>query len=141
MRIRRLLASATVLALVAIAYPAHAQLFAPCGDTYFRDSYERGIKSAFSNNANLRPGLNDEGCYQAGLSDGLRVKAAGDSSCGESFSRGRADGLKQAQRQSGRSCYVSGYDVGRADLNIGAREADASIVGDPCVQAYRKGQT
>ncbi|HXN55004.1 MAG TPA: hypothetical protein VN874_01950 [Myxococcales bacterium] len=140
MRTPLLLAAAAAVALVMISLPARADSFSPCGDGYHWDSYERGIRSAFSSNdADLRPGLNDEACYQAGLGDGPLVSASGDSRCGDNFSSGHADGLNQAQGRSSGTCYDLGYDAGRADLDIGAREANAPLVGDSCVQAYRKG--
>lgn len=139
MRTPLLLASAAAIALVTISRPARADSFSPCGDSYHWDSYQRGVRSAFSSNADLRPSLNDEGCYQAGLSQGTQARAAGDYHCDDNFSRGHADGLNQAQSPSGRSCHALGYDAGRADLDIGAREADAALVGGSCVGAYRKG--
>jgi len=139
MRTPLLLASTAAIALVTVSRPALADTFSACGDSYHWDSYERGIRSAFSNNANLRPGLNDEGCYQAGVSQGPLARVAGDHGCDDNFSIGHADGLNQAQRNSGGNCYALGYDAGRADLDIGAREADAPLVGGACVQAYRKG--
>jgi hypothetical protein len=140
MRTTGLLALAAAIALVTISHPALADSFSPCGDGFHWDSYERGIRSAFSSNADLRPRQNDEGCYQAGLGDGPLATAWGDSRCGENFSRGRGDGLARAQSESGGNCYDLGYDAGRADLDIGAREADARLVGDSCVSAYRKGR-
>jgi hypothetical protein len=133
------LAFAAAIALATISQPALADSFSPCGEGFHWDSYERGIRSAFSNNADLRPRQNDEGCYQAGLGDGPVARAWGDSRCGDNFSRGRVDGLTQAQSESGGNCYDLGYEAGRADLDIGAREADASLVGDSCVKAYRTG--
>jgi hypothetical protein len=141
MRTPLLLAVAAGVGLVMISQPARADSFSPCGDGYHWDSYERGIRSAFNgNNDDLRPGLNDEACYQAGLGDGSLASASGDSRCGENFSSGHAAGLNQAQGQSSGNCYDLGYDAGRADLDIGAREADAPLVGGSCVQAYTKGR-
>jgi hypothetical protein len=140
MRIPLLLAFAAAIAIGTLSQPALADTFSACGDSYHWDSYERGIRSAFSKNADLRPSLNDEGCYQAGLRQGPLAIAAGDLGCDDDFSTGHADGLIQAQRHSGGNCYDLGYDAGRADLDIGAREADVHLVGDACVRAYRKGR-
>lgn len=128
-----------LLILLAIAQPAFAQLYSPCGDTYRRDSLGRGIESVFAGRA-LRPRLNDEGCFRAGVRQAREVKAANLLACDDDFTSGRADGLAQATSQSGETCYALGYDAGRADLDIGAREANAALAGDACVQAYRRGR-
>ena len=135
----RTLLSFVSAAVAAISLPARADSFHVCGESYHWDSYQRGIEAAFRGNADLRPSLNDEGCYQAGLSEGSQARSAGDPRCDDNFSAGHAEGIDDALDQSGGSCRALGYDAGRADLDIGARKANARVVGSACVQAYRTG--
>jgi hypothetical protein len=138
-KLSTLVFSAITLALMASSQPAHSASYSSCGDSFHWDSYGRGTRSAFSGKADLRPRLNDEACYQYGLSQGLQLKASSDASCDDSFARGRAEGVRYSQNQAGNACYVLGFNAGRADLNIAAREGDSSVAGSACVLAYRKG--
>ena len=114
----------------------------PCGNSYYWDSYGRGLKSAFLEGANTRAQVNDEGCYQLGINAGKNLLSSQNGEgCKRSFGEGQRIGIVYgSMNNAADSCYASGYTAGLADLNISAREGDTSIAGSKCVSAYRDGR-
>lgn len=113
-----------------------------CSQSYFSDSYGRGIEAGFKG-GNLRPALVDEGCYLLGIEKAqLTLKEARMHSiafCQKDFNEGYREGLKASLLSSGNICYVDGYSAGLAALDVGAREGNTSRVGQSCVREYQRG--
>jgi len=114
-----------------------------CASSYHSDSFGRGIEAVILG-GNHRAKLSDEGCYALGA-DFARQQLANnggdgnDWECKESFNDGRKEGLEASSESSGVPCYGLGYSAGRADLDIAARQGDASVAGQDCVDAYKQG--
>jgi hypothetical protein len=123
---------------------------------YRADAYGLGLDAGFNSSLDLRPALNDEGCYRLGVQEGRRLglaaalsasadgKGTVGSHCAEHFARGHDDGfnlvtgnLLDRERSA---CYYAGYRSGRALMNTGARQLAKGTVGKSCVDFYQRGK-
>ena len=124
------------LSLLFFSFSALARVLPACAQGYHADSAGRGIEAGFKGE-DLRPSINDDYCYQLGIDEGKSIIGS-DSFCLSDFTNGLAEGL-HASAQAGSSCFGKGYLAGLADLHIGAREGNATLVGQACVEEYVKG--
>lgn len=124
------------LSLLFFSFPVLARVLPACAQGYHADSAGRGIEAGFKNE-DLRPLINDDYCYQLGVDEGKSIVSS-DPSCSSDFTNGLAEGL-HASAQAGSACFDKGYLAGLANLHIGAREGNATLVGQACVDAYAKG--
>jgi hypothetical protein len=127
--------------LIATSAQAYVPSLDPqCGTGYRRDSYGKGLDAAFTAQLD-RAHLNDEGCFQLGYAAGLELntRVAG---CSDGFTAGKKKGFA-GRTESGdlTECFQAGYESGRALLAIGARESNAKLVGERCLNAYAAGKS
>jgi hypothetical protein len=115
----------------------HAAPHGYCRKSYHEDSAGRGIEAGFKNQ-NLRPAIVDENCYQQGVAEGSLLPTS-ETSCKQDFEAGKANGLQANSTSLGTTCSSKGYIAGVALLHIAAREGQASLVGQICVDEYRRG--
>jgi hypothetical protein len=135
----------TELAAIASFSPS-AQAYIPsldplCGQGYRRDSYGKGLDAAFTAQLD-RPQLNDEACFQHGYQAGLELNTRRIQNCVTDFAKGKKMGFA-GRTVSGdlTECFQAGYESGRALLGIGARESNARLVGERCLNAYARGKS
>lgn len=140
------------LVFLALSAPAFSQqntiYNAPCAFSYFYDSYGLGIQHGL---LGTDMGTNrkwiDAGCLQWGINEGARLRAkycdknsdCEKSRCGRDFKEGYREGFKASGTIIANDCTSQGYISGRADLDLGAREKNKSLVGRACVDAYFRG--
>lgn len=124
------------LSFLFLSLPAWSRVLPACAQGYHADSTGRGIEAGFKGE-DLRPLINDDYCYQLGVDEG-KSSVGSDPSCASDFTNGLAEGL-HASAQAGSGCFDKGYLAGVADLHIGAREGNVTLVGQACVDAYAKG--
>lgn len=126
------------LTFLIFSLPALSKVLPACAQGYHADSAGRGIEAGFKGE-DLRPSINDDYCYQLGVDEGKSIIGS-DPSCPSDFTNGLAEGL-HASATAGSACYAKGYIAGLANLHIGARERNATLVGQACVDAYARGAT
>ena len=110
-----------------------------CRLAYHADSSGRGIEAGFKGQ-DLRPTINDESCYQQGVAEGMLLPKE-DSICQQDFEAGKENGLQANLLTLGTSCSTKGYIAGQALLHVGAREANSTLVGQNCIDEYKRGVT
>lgn len=114
-----------------------------CGQSYRWDSYGMGLKAAFLT-VDARPALNDEGCYQAGITAGLEIllEVSSKQRCLNDFNKGFKDGLKyELNTNAANRCFTAGHTAGVARLHIATRQGEVLIAGKKCIRAYLQGKS
>lgn len=133
--------SSVLCSLGAMAASPSPDLF-PCSVSYRKDSFGKGIESAFRITAvNSNPLFVDGACFALGKQWGLlmRSQSSDYSSCLRDFAEGFQKGFSFEVKISSTGCWQAGYDAGLANLHDSAREADSHRVGSSCVQYYQEG--
>lgn len=143
MKMNRVFAGIVVLSAVSAGAASANVLVGSCSEGTSADSFGRGIEEAvLENSAALPTKYADAYCYQIGMKYAHEQMASyedGSDFCVEDFKDGRTEGLQAGTVNGGNACYALGYKAGQADLEIGARDGDASVVGQTCVDLYDQG--
>lgn len=135
------LALSALCSLSAMAYFPNPNVF-PCSASYHKDSYGKGLESAFRiTSVNSNPLFVDGACFGLGKQWGLlmRSQSSDSSSCFRDFLEGFQKGFSFDVKISSTGCWQAGYDAGVANLHDSAREAQSQRVGSSCVQYYKEG--
>ena len=134
--------SICALALSAQTAFAWGTAYDPNCTGFAADSFGRGLESAFNDGRNFRPHVwNTDSCYTLGYAWGKSAQAhAGDrDGCFSDYKEGLESAHTSGSITAGTSCFDAGYSAGQSDRTVGARDGDPSIVGQACVDAYKKG--
>ena len=116
-----------------------------CRFNYRYESFYLGAGLSFGEDVE-RPNINDEVCWQAGIRFGENalnraIEDRDEDDCYEAFDDGVEQGLeaRQTDMEYPQYCYDIGLKFGFSLLATGARDSFVDIVGEDCVEEYKKG--